>query len=92
MNSSQTGKSLSAVLSRRDWENPACTQYRRLPAHPPFQSWRNEQDAREDRASAQSASLNGTWKFSYFSQPERVPETWLQSDLDNADEIQVPSN
>ncbi|MBL5829090.1 beta-galactosidase [Serratia fonticola] len=92
MNSSQTGKSLSAVLSRRDWENPACTQYRRLPAHPPFQSWRNEQDAREDRASAQSASLNGTWKFSYFSQPERVPETWLQNDLDNADEIQVPSN
>lgn len=28
--------SLSAVLFRRDWENPACTQYRRLAAHPPF--------------------------------------------------------
>ncbi|OMQ21868.1 beta-galactosidase [Serratia oryzae] len=92
MNSSQPGQSLSAVLSRRDWENIACTQYRRLPAHPPFQSWRNEQDAREDKASAQYRSLNGTWKFSYFSQPEQVPEAWLQHDLDSADELPVPSN
>jgi beta-galactosidase len=84
--------SLSAVLFRRDWENPACTQYRRLAAHPPFCSWRSEQEARDGQPSGQLISLNGAWAFSYFSQPERVPEAWLQHDLDNADELQVPSN
>ncbi|PVZ79476.1 beta-galactosidase [Serratia sp. S1B] len=92
MSLSQLGKSLSAVLSRRDWENPACTHYHRLPAHPPFHSWRNEQDARDDQPSAQLISLNGVWQFSYFSQPEQVPETWLHDDLDSADEMRVPSN
>ncbi len=28
--------SLSAVLARRDWENPGVTQLNRLEAHPPF--------------------------------------------------------
>ena len=72
--------SLSVVLSRRDWENPICTQYQRLPAHPPFNSWRNTQDAQNDRPSLQRISLNGVWAFSYFSQPEQVPESWRQAD------------
>ena len=84
--------SLSVVLSRRDWENPICTQYRRLPAHPPFNSWRNTQDAQSDRPSLQRISLNGVWAFSYFNQPEQVPESWRHADLDDADALQVPSN
>lgn len=84
--------SLSVVLSRRDWENPICTQYQRLPAHPPFNSWRNTQDAQNDRPSLQRISLNGVWAFSYFSQPEQVPESWRHADLDDADALQVPSN
>jgi len=84
--------SLASILARRDWENPACTHYNRLPAHPPFASWRDEQHARHDRPSAQRTLLNGAWKFSYFTQPEAVPEQWLQQDLSDADTLQVPSN
>ena len=37
---------LSALLARRDWENPGVTQWNRLEAHAPFHSWRNEHAAR----------------------------------------------
>ena len=40
---------LSALLARRDWENPGVTQWNRLEAHAPFHSWRNEHAARETR-------------------------------------------
>jgi hypothetical protein len=33
---------LSAILARRDWENPGVTQWNRLAAHAPLHSWRNE--------------------------------------------------
>ena len=84
--------SLATVLARRDWEKPASTQYNRLPAHPPFNSWRDVEHARSDTASANVRSLNGTWSFSYFARPEAVPEQWLQQDLADADSLQVPSN
>ena len=32
---------LSAILARRDWENPGVTQWNRLAAHAPFHSWRD---------------------------------------------------
>ena len=84
--------SLNAVLARRDWENPGVTQINRLEAHPPFFSWRNAADARDNRHSDQRRSLNGSWKFSYFSQPEAVPESWVSGDLADADSVRVPSN
>lgn len=83
---------LSAILARRDWENPAVTQLNQLPAHPPFCSWRSPEAARKDMPSDRLQNLNGRWAFSYFSRPEAVPESWLQQDLPDADEIQVPSN
>ncbi|AUH05757.1 beta-galactosidase [Prodigiosinella confusarubida] len=83
---------LTAVLARRDWENPACTHVQRLPAHPPFQSWRTLDQARDCALSPQRLSLNGEWVFSYFPQPEVVPESWLRQDLPDADQITVPSN
>ena len=84
--------SLAAVLHRRDWENPGVTQLNRLEAHPPFYSWRNADDAHAGRDSSQKLSLNGQWKFSWFASPEAVPESWLASDLPQADTINVPSN
>ncbi|SSJ32620.1 beta-D-galactosidase [Klebsiella pneumoniae] len=51
--------SLAVVLQRRDWENPGVTQLNRLAAHPPFASWRNSEEARTDRPSQESRSLNG---------------------------------
>ncbi len=88
----QAKKPLIEVLARRDWENPASTQINRLAAHPPFQSWRNVEDARQDRDSCRHILLNGEWTFSYFTCPESVPASWLVEDLPAADKIQVPSN
>ncbi|CAH6171819.1 beta-galactosidase [Citrobacter freundii] len=84
--------SLSAVLARRDWENPGVTQLNRLEAHPPFCSWRSADDARTNKRSSQLRSLNGRWQFAWFAAPEAVPESWLTSDLPQADTVNVPSN
>ncbi|HAT3775518.1 TPA: beta-galactosidase [Citrobacter freundii] len=84
--------SLSAVLARRDWENPGVTQLNRLEAHPPFCSWRSADDARTNKRSSQLRSLNGQWQFAWFAAPEAVPESWLTSDLPQADTVNVPSN
>ena len=84
--------SLSAVLARRDWENPGVTQLTRLEAHPPFCSWRAADDARTNQRASQVRSLNGRWQFAWFAAPEAVPESWLTSDLPQADTVNVPSN
>lgn len=83
---------LSQILSRRDWENPQITQYLRLEAHPPFHSWRDINAARNDTPSPQIHSLNGQWTFSYFTQPEAVPEHWVTQDLTQAKLLPVPAN
>ncbi|MDM2736370.1 beta-galactosidase [Citrobacter sp. Ct235] len=87
-----TTDSLAAVLARRDWENPGVTQLNRLEAHPPFASWRDATEARDNHPSSSVRSLNGAWKFNWFASPEAVPESWRLSDLDTADTIVVPSN
>lgn len=83
---------LQEILARRDWENPACTHYQRLPAHPPFNSWRSMAAAQQDEPSQRLRRLNGEWTFSYFTRPEAVPESWLQQDLPDSDTIPVPAN
>ncbi len=84
--------SLSDILARRDWENPVITSLNRLVAHPPFSSWRDEQAARDNLSSTSRQSLNGQWSFSYFAQPEAVPQSWLLQDLPGADSLPVPAN
>jgi len=84
--------SLSEILARRDWENPVITSLNRLDAHPPFASWRDEISARDDRPSPSRQLLNGQWTFSYFTQPEAVPQSWLLQDLPGAHALPVPAN
>ncbi|CAI1533736.1 beta-galactosidase [Serratia proteamaculans] len=84
--------SLKDLLARRDWQNPACTHYQRLAAHPPFSSWRSLNTARDDESSGSRQLLNGDWQFSYFGSPQAVPDSWLQQDLADADTLAVPSN
>lgn len=84
--------SLTQCLSRRDWENPAVTSIHRLAIHTPQSSWRDLEAARRDQASEAVRSLNGDWQFSYFKQPEMVPDNWLVGDLDGCQPIPVPSN
>ena len=83
---------LSALLARRDWENPGVTQWNRLAAHALFHSWRDETFAREDKPSRSKRLLNGIWRFSFFPAPEQVPEAWITDDLADAVEMPVPSN
>ncbi|HBX12222.1 MAG TPA: beta-galactosidase, partial [Leclercia adecarboxylata] len=83
---------LSALLARRDWENPGVTQWNRLPAHVPLSGWRDEQAAREEGDSPGVRSLNGDWKFNFFAAPERVPDSWTQEDCADAVIMPVPSN
>ena len=82
---------LQQRLSQRHWENPAVTQLNPLPAHPPFSSWRQSDAARDDRASESIQSLNGEWRFSYFTRPEAVPDEWVAADLPLADCLAVPA-
>lgn len=83
---------LVQVLARRDWENPAIIEFNRLPAHTALHCWCDLVSAREDQPSNKIKSLNGQWKFSYFSHPESVPSEWVHHDLAQADDIFVPSN
>jgi len=92
MHQTSPSLSLQSLLSRRDWENPGVTQWQRLPAHAPFNSWRSAGAAREDRISEQRQILNGDWLFSYFHAPEAVPEHWLQQECADARPLPVPSN
>ncbi|TKI06716.1 beta-galactosidase [Martelella alba] len=83
--------SLATVLSRRDWEDPAVNQRRRLPAHVPLHSWPDEASAKLGAPSPAVMSLDGLWRFAYFPRPEAVPEHWLGRDLDDGCELAVPS-
>ncbi len=83
---------LASVLARHDWSNPAVTGLNQLAAHPPFASWRSPEAARKDLQSPSLRSLNGIWKFSYFTRPQAAPESWIAQDLEDADAIPVPSN
>ncbi len=83
---------LSAILARRDWENPGVTQWNRLAAHTPLYSWRDEQSARDDAGSVSRRCLNGMWRFSYFAAPEQVPQAWVTEDCADAVAMPVPSN
>lgn len=83
---------LASLIVRQDWENPMVTSLNRLDAHPPFFSWRNTEQAIKAEDSPSIQKLNGSWNFSYFSSPQRVPEIWVEKDLVNAQTIQVPSN
>ncbi|QKJ86113.1 beta-galactosidase [Paramixta manurensis] len=85
-------QSLAEILARRDHENPQITHMHRLDAHPPFASWRAVDAARDDAPSSSRRSLNGNWRFSYFHQPEAVPEIWIEEDLPESVNMVVPSN
>ncbi|MFP9431059.1 sugar-binding domain-containing protein, partial [Enterobacter sp. LM3] len=89
--SNTSSLTLSALLARRDWENPGVTQWNRLAAHAPFHSWRHEQSARDDVRSASIRSLNGEWRFSFYPAPEQVPQAWVEEDCVDAVVMPVPS-
>ncbi|PKH20544.1 beta-galactosidase [Enterobacterales bacterium CwR94] len=89
----QSSSSLASLLARRDWENPTVTHWHRLPAHAPFNSWPEINAARDEQPSSRLRLLSSEdWRFSYFTQPEAVPEDWLVEDLPGSASTPVPSN
>ena len=64
---------LSAILARRDWENPGVTQWNRLAAHAPFHSWRDETLAREDKPSLASVCLTASGDSAFSRHQSRCP-------------------
>ena len=87
-----SASALSTLISRRDWENPVVTQWQRLPAHAPLNSWRTASAAAADAASASRRLLNGDWRFTLFPSPESVPDAWIYDDCPDAVAMPVPSN
>jgi len=78
-----------------DWQNPAVFARNQEPRHIPFVPYTNISDALKDdwNASPFYQSLNGTWNFKWFANPDEVPEnihderavSWFRNT------IQVPS-
>lgn len=62
---------LSALLARRDWENPGVTQWNRLAAHAPFHSWRDETFAREDKPSRSKRLLTASGDSAFSRRQSR---------------------
>ena len=80
---------------RRDWENPDLTSINREPAHSPWRTCEDETQALAfDRNDSRwRISLDGAWRFKYFSEPEQVPSFWDDKyDRSAWNEIAVPGS
>ena len=78
--------------TQRAWQSPEISSQNRLNAHTPLASWRDESEARLNSASTSLLSLDGTWSFRLFSQPEAVPDDWPNEQLTDLKTIEVPGN
>jgi len=80
----------------RLWENPQCVGVNRLRARATLFPYTTEEEARQGSFEPfdcpQIRSLNGQWKFRYFSAPEEVSEDLLAAKVDAStwDDIAVP--
>ncbi|MDD1782623.1 beta-galactosidase [Enterovibrio sp. ZSDZ35] len=83
----------SAILQRRDWENPQSVNINCLKAHSPLSSYRTLFHAR-DGIQGKRCSLNGQWAFKLFDAPEKVEGEFIETLFDDTDwnTIPVPSN
>ncbi|MDN6900541.1 beta-galactosidase [Oenococcus sicerae] len=84
--------SLADILSRKDWENPAITNWHRLPMHVPMNYWTHTEDPALFKKSPAIRSLDGDWTFNYFPALDKVPAQWVENDLESAKKIPVPAN
>ncbi|KEA52177.1 beta-D-galactosidase [Mangrovibacter sp. MFB070] len=83
---------LSALVARRDWENPSVTHWHRLASHAPLAGWPDEVSAVHKKPGNGRLSLNGAWQFTWFPRPEAVPAEWVARPLESAIEVVVPGN
>lgn len=81
--------------TKNDWENLNVTSINREISHSPWGAYEDaEQAASCNRtASKWTASLDGTWKFAYYSKPAQVDRFWDNGyNHEGWKEIKVPGN
>lgn len=78
------------------WEDPQVYGLNRMPARATSASYTSEADALlgDHMKTERYQSLNGNWKFSWASVPEKAPENFQRPDFDDSswEEIPVPAN
>lgn len=83
-------------MPRKDWENPKLTGKNRLENRSLLTPYQDEGLAVNDDKSTSAfyKTLNGTWKFNYYSCPEDVEKDFFKCPEDIIDwhDIAVPSN
>jgi len=82
-------------LTHNDWDDPAVIARNRLPRHGSLVPYVDVETALEgDQDTADVISLNGTWTFQLYPNPDAVPEDFFTADYDIADwsPIKVPGN
>lgn len=75
-----------------DWENPSITGRNRLPAHAyllPFTN-REQSLSRKRENTSGFTSLSGEWKFTFYDNPARVPDSFYSQYDESADTVHVP--
>ena len=80
---------------KNDWENPDVMSINREQAHAPWGAYENAEQAGtcNRNTSKWSESLDGVWKFEYYSKPAMVEPFW-QAEYDPSawKDIKVPGN
>jgi beta-galactosidase len=80
---------------RRDWENFDVTSINREVAHTRWCAWENEKQAIMGKygSSKYTVSLNGTWRFKLYPNPDAVDDFYKVDYNDSEfDKIPVPAN
>jgi len=85
---------MKSYAGANDWENPRVTGTNKLPARATSYSFPDLNAALTcDRLNSNRViSLNGMWKFKYVEKPEDRPVDFVNRDVSDWDEIEVPSN
>jgi beta-galactosidase/evolved beta-galactosidase subunit alpha len=83
------------LIAPKNWEDPSCLHFNRLPERSWFVPFPNEQEALQNQCekSAFFQVLNGTWKFFWAERPTDTPENFYREDFDcgSWDDLPVPS-
>jgi beta-galactosidase len=89
-------KENASIPAFHDWENPQLTGRRRELTHSPWGAYADEAGARscDRRSSPFVKCLNGTWKFHFSTDPEKMPAGFFNPGFDDSTfaGITVPGN
>jgi beta-galactosidase len=80
----------------QEWEDPLVFERNRETMHAPLGAWPDAESARTGKRldSPHILSLDGVWKFKWFSNPRAVPPDTARTDCPDADwmDMPVPAN